>query len=30
MNSNFEFVVNKEKNTVNVIRDFNAELTLVW
>lgn len=32
MNSNvrFDFVVDKDKNTVNVIRDFNAELTLVW
>lgn len=29
-NLHFDFVVNKEKNTVNVIRDFNAELNLVW
>lgn len=27
---NFDFVINKEKNTVNVMRDFNAELNLVW
>ncbi len=26
---NFDFVINKEKNTVNVMRDFNAELNLV-
>lgn len=32
MNSNlkFDFVVNKEKNTVNVKREFNADLELVW
>ncbi len=32
MNSNlkFDFVVNKAKNTVNVTREFNADLELVW
>lgn len=32
MNSNlkFDFVVNKDKNTVNVTREFNADLELVW
>jgi PhnB protein len=32
MNSNlkFDFVVNKETNTVNVVREFNADLELVW
>ena len=32
MNSNlqFDFTVNKENNTVNVIREFAADLELVW
>jgi len=32
MNSNlkFDFTVNKENNTVNVKREFNADLELVW
>ena len=32
MNSNllFDFSVNKEKNTINVMREFAANLTLVW
>lgn len=32
MNNNlkFDFTVNKENNTVNVIREFNADLELVW
>ena len=32
MNSNlkFDFQVNKENNTVNVIREFNADLNLIW
>lgn len=32
MNSNllFEFVVNKEDKTINITREFNGDLTLVW
>ena len=29
-NLNFDFTVNKQNNTVNVKREFNAELALVW
>lgn len=29
-NLNFDFIVNKESNTVNVKREFNAGLELVW
>jgi PhnB protein len=30
MNSNFDFIVNKENSTLNIKREFNATLELVW
>ncbi|MEI6264362.1 MAG: SRPBCC domain-containing protein [Sphingobacteriia bacterium] len=29
-NLQFEFIVNKESNTVNVVREFSANIELVW